>query len=58
MGTVSRAAASAEIEVATAAEDKGKDAASTIPVRREQPRTEVIAGKKVLIAQTPKGIRR
>ena len=36
-------------------ENLAKDYASAT---RDQPRTEVIAGKKVLIAQTPKGIRR
>ena len=61
LGTASRAAgsaASAENEAKKAAGDKGKDAQSTLPVQRDEPRTEVIAGKKILIAQTPKGIRR
>ena len=62
LGTANReasaAAAAAAEEAQKAAREKENSAKGYASARREEPRTEVIAGKKVLIAQTPKGIRR
>ena len=60
LGAANREAVAAVAQSVTqqTATEKGEAAKSKTTLGRDESRTEVIAGKKVFIAQTPKGIRR